>query len=191
MPHDVDDSLMLQCASGDRNAFTQLMNRYKQSVYTFIISKTGDRDNAADLTQDVFIKLFHAVKSYKPNSRFTSLLFRIAQNVVIDSIRAKKRASILSINRMEGAAELTVPNLETDGNPAAAMESQELHGIIHQALQELPEEQRTAFMLCQYQGMRYKEIAAIQDCPVGTVKSRINKAVVHIRQILQSYDLYE
>jgi RNA polymerase sigma-70 factor (ECF subfamily) len=192
MPYDIDDSLMTQFASGDLHAFAHLMDRHKQHVYLFILSKTGDRDWAVDLTQDVFIKLFRSVRSYKAVGKFKAWLFRIARNIVIDAMRMKKRASVLSLDHIEqdesNAAALA---LASDENPAATVESRELYTIIRDALELLPEEQRTAFMLCQFQGMRYKEIADIQDCPEGTVKSRIHKAVQHIRDVLRTNDLLE
>lgn len=192
--HNTDDYLMRQFQNGDREAFTYLVHRHKRDIFRFILSKVTDRELASDLTQDVFVKLFKSADWYQPMGQFRSWLFRMAQNICIDYHRKHPKASILSLDsKNESDEELTLADqLEDDSaNPAREAEWGELQSAIASALDSLSEEQRTAFVLCQYQGMSYGEIALVQRVPVGTVKSRIHQALVTVRDFLKENDLIE
>jgi RNA polymerase sigma-70 factor (ECF subfamily) len=183
-----DDYLIGQFQNGDRDAFTHLVHRYKGDVFRFILSKVKDRELASDLTQDVFVKLFKSVDLYQPTAKFRSWLFRMVQNICIDYHRKHQKASILSLDsKSEASEELTLLDQIEDesANPERETEFVELQSVIESALDSLSEEQRTAFVLCQYQGMSYREIASVQKVPVGTVKSRIHQALIKVRDFLK------
>jgi RNA polymerase sigma-70 factor (ECF subfamily) len=183
-----DDYLMRQFQSGDRDAFTHLVHRHKQNVFQFVLSKVKDRELASDLTQDVFVKLFKSADWYQPTGKFRSWLFRMAQNICIDYYRKHQKVSILSLHSSsETEEELTLVDQIQDefANPEREAEFVELQKVIESALDSLSEEQRTAFVLCQYQGMSYPEIASVQKVPVGTVKSRIHHALIKVRDFLK------
>ena len=189
-----DDHLMQQFISGDRNAFSQLVYRHKWSIFQFILSKVKHRETASDLTQDVFVKLFKSADRYTSSGKFRSWLFRIAQNVVIDEYRKQKKVSIFHFNDKMGSDSDDVLILsdhieDQSDNPLKELEFIELHDFINQAVNSLPEKQRTALVLCQYHGMSYQEIASIQKCPIGTVKSRIHNALTKIRDFLKEYEM--
>lgn len=190
----IDDYLMLQFVDGDKQAFTQLVNRHKHTIFQYIYSKVSDSELAADLSQDVFVKLYKNAHLYTPTGKFRSWLFRIAQNICIDAFRKRKPATLMSLdisaNRELGNSYKFQETLhEPVADPEAEFETKETTSIIKQAISSLPEKQRTAFVLCQFQGLSYAEIAAIQGCPVGTVKSRIHTAITALRDILKMNDL--
>ncbi len=190
--HNTDDYLIGQFQSGDRDAFTHLVHRHKRDVFRFILSKVKDKELASDLTQDVFVKLFKSADLYQPTAKFRSWLFRMAQNICIDYHRKHSKASILSLDsKSEASEELTLlDQIEDESvNPERETEFVELQSVIESALGSLSEEQRTAFVLCQYQGMSYNEIASVQKVPVGTVKSRIHQALMKVRDFLKEKEL--
>jgi len=189
-----DDYLMQQFIAGDRDAFTFLVNRHKRDIFNFILSKAKDRELASDLTQDVFVSLFNSAKRYSSFGKFKAWLFRIASNVCIDDFRKKQKASILSLDEKmisdtDQATTLIEQLEDKSANPAKETEYSELQTILKLALDELPEKQQTALVLCQYHGMSYGEIAEIQKCPMGTVKSRIHNALMKMRDVLKEYEI--
>jgi RNA polymerase sigma-70 factor (ECF subfamily) len=191
-----DDEILLQhFIDGDHSAFTQLVDRHKTLVMQFIFCQVSDLELASDLTQDVFVKLYQSARHYRPMGRFRSWLLKIAQNLCIDHLRKQGRIKIIPLNSGEGDDENPPDLLQhieaTDADPAAEFESRETRHLIELALQELSGEQRTAFVLCQFQGMSYGEIAEIQRCPVGTVKSRLHTALTQIRDFLKTHERFE
>ncbi|MBN2001403.1 sigma-70 family RNA polymerase sigma factor [candidate division KSB1 bacterium] len=186
---DYDSQLMKQCAEGDKSAFTFLVQKYKSLIYQFILGKLKDRETASDLTQDVFIKVFTSVKNYNERGKFKSWIFRIAHNLVIDNYRKQPHAKIFSIHNGNDNESVMQNLTNPAANPEAKAEQFELYNLIDAVVNTLPEHQRTAFVLCQYHGKSYREIADIQECPVGTIKSRIHVAVTKIREKLKEFDL--
>lgn len=189
--HNTDDYLMQQFQNGDRDAFTHLVHCHKRDIFRFILSKVKDRELASDLTQDVFVKLFKSAECYQPTGKFRSWLFRMSQNICIDYHRKHQKASILSLHSSNETEEelILVDQIQDEStNPERETEFVELQKVIASALDSLPEEQRTAFVLCQYHGMSYPEIASVQKVPVGTVKSRIHHALIKVRDFLKEKD---
>jgi len=188
-----DDQLIEDIRNGDRCAFDLLVALYKHSLFQFILCKVKNRDLASDLTQDVFVKIYTSVESYSATGNFKAWIFRIAHNVCIDEFRRQKKASIVSFH---SKANSEIPDYsepentiqESSANPAEEFEHLELQTIIENALNTIPENQRTALVLCQYYGMSYQEIADIQKCPLGTAKSRVHNALLKMREILQNHD---
>jgi RNA polymerase sigma-70 factor, ECF subfamily len=190
-----DDNLVQQFINGDHSAFTHLVDRHKNLVMHFIFCQVSDLELASDLTQDVFVKLYQSARHYRPMGRFRSWLLKIAQNLCIDHLRKQGRIKVIPLNSDESADENPPDLLQhieaAAEDPAAEFESQETRHLIELALKELSEEQRTAFVLCQLQGMSYGEIAGIQGCPIGTVKSRLHTALTQIRDFLKTHERFE
>jgi RNA polymerase sigma-70 factor (ECF subfamily) len=189
--HNTDDYLIGQFQNGDRDAFTHLVHRHKQNVFQFVLSKVKDRELASDLTQDVFVKLFKSAELYQPSGKFRSWLFRMAQNICIDYRRKYQKVSILSLhNKNETENELgLIDQIEDEtANPEQETEFIELQNVIERAFETLPDQQRTALVLCHYHGMSYHEIAGIQKVPIGTVKSRIHNGLLKVKDFLKEND---
>ena len=189
-----DDILMTDFRNGDRGAFDLLVSRYKWDIFRFILSKVKDRELASDLTQDVFVKIYKSADTYFATGKFKAWIFRIAQNICIDEFRRQKKTSIFSIHsevNSENNDYSTQENQLQDksANPVREFEYLELQGILENALNTIPEKQRTALVLCQYHGLSYYEIAEIQKCPVGTIKSRVHNALLKMKEILKNKDI--
>jgi len=188
-----DDFLIQRFLEGDSHAFNQIVQRYKRMIFQFILNKVGDSELAADLTQDVFVRLFRSAHQYEKRGKFKSWFFRMAQNICIDAHRKQPKALIVSLDQPQqddpGSPEFFTAIKSEIPGPDVEIEIRETRQLIEQALSLLSENQRTAFILCQFQGMHYQEIAAIQKCPVGTVKSRVHIALTHIRDYLKNNGL--
>ena len=191
-----DDFLMQQFLSGDQGAFSILVNRYKLDIFRFILGKVKNREQASDLTQEVFIKLFKAAKNYASRGKFKAWLYCLAQNLCIDEYRKRQKVSIFALHRAANSVTETNPRqfdqlVDEENNPMQEVESFELQETLNMALELIPDNQKTALILCQYQGMSYAEIAEIQNCPVGTVKSRIHNALRKVKEILKEKGIIE
>lgn len=190
-----DDILMNDFRNGDRSAFELLVTRYKLDIFQFILSKVYDRELASDLTQDVFVKLYQSVENYTAAGKFKAWIFRIAHNLCIDEFRKQQKASILSIQTgtiSENSESFPYENQLSDpsATPVHEFEHLELQHILENALQAIPEKHRSALVLCQYHGLSYQEIAEIQKCPVGTVKSRVHNALMKMKDILKNKEIF-
>lgn len=190
-----DDILMNDFRNGDRSAFELLVTRYKLDIFQFILSKVYDRELASDLTQDVFVKLYQSVENYTAAGKFKAWIFRIAHNLCIDEFRKQQKASILSIQtgtNSENSESFPYENQLSDpsATPVHEFEHLELQHILEHALQAIPEKHRSALVLCQYHGLSYQEIAEIQKCPVGTVKSRVHNALMKMKDILKNKEIF-
>ncbi len=186
-----DDILMNDFRNGDRSAFELLVARYKLDIFQFILSKVYDRELASDLTQDVFVKIYQSVENYTAAGKFKAWIFRIAHNLCIDEFRKQQKAPILSIQtgtNSENSQSYSYENQLSDpsATPVHEFEHLELRHILENALQAIPEKQRSALVLCQYHGLSYQKIAEIQKCPIGTVKSRVHNALMKMKDILKS-----
>jgi RNA polymerase sigma-70 factor (ECF subfamily) len=181
-----DDILMQQFIDGNQNAFSMLVNRHKNDIYRFILSRVRDVERAADLTQDVFVKLFQSAERYIPEGKFKSWLLRIAHNLCIDEYRKK---TLSFVSSLDSDSRLALEVEDSTQESAHRAEHRELHEVIEEGLKRLPGIYREALILCQYQGLRYHEIAAIQKCPVGTVKSRIHTAMKQLKDFLKDKEL--
>ncbi|MHC4778277.1 MAG: RNA polymerase sigma factor [Planctomycetota bacterium] len=185
-----DEELMLEAKGGDEGAFTELVSRYERSLISFYFRLGWDRQLAEDCAQEVFLRVFRAKKDYIPRAKFRTYLFRIARNLWIDHIRAKRtKGKVLSLSQSsqideEGGA--LQERIEGDAPPPSAkMRSADLREKIVEAIDFLPEEQKSVFILCEVDGMRYSDVAEVLGIPVGTVKSRMHTAVSKIRARLE------
>jgi RNA polymerase sigma-70 factor (ECF subfamily) len=185
-----DEVLVQQFKEGDESAFTFLVQKYKNLIFQFLLHKTHQWEQASDLTQEVFIKFYHSISTYKNKGKFKSWLFKIAQNIYIDFHRKESRFFMFSLHNKNPQApdeEISFEKKLIDplANPSNEIEQRELQQAINSIIESLPEEKQTALILCQFHRKSYAEIAAIQNCPIGTVKSRIHFSVQTIRKQLK------
>jgi RNA polymerase sigma-70 factor, ECF subfamily len=177
-------AVIARAAAGDRMAFTQLMEHYQSACYGLAWRLLGNADQAADATQDAFIHAYRAMGSYR-GGIFRSWLLRITANASYDILRrAQRRPSSPLPDPEEGAPELPDPGAV---NPVSEATKSELYRHLEVALRRLPEDQRTAVVLCDVYGMDYNEVAAMTHSALGTVKSRIHRGRLRLRELMAAH----
>jgi len=186
----LDDRELASLASeGRESAYRELLARYERPVFSLVFRMVRHRSVAEDLAQESFIRAFGAIDSYNPGYKFSSWLFKIANNHTIDWLRKKKldTVSIDGSPNATGADEVarTSWQLESGGEqPDDYVESRELGGQIEDAIAELRPEYRTVVLLRHVEGYAYDEIAETMDLPLGTVKTYLHRARAELKQIL-------
>ena len=186
---DSDWSTVQQVQAGDLPAFDKLILKYRERVYGVIYNMTSNREDAADLTQDSFIKAFQSIHRFQGQSSFFTWLYRIAVNSTLSHLRKAKLRTFFSfekINEEDKSGE--VINLLTDKTGAdRELFVRELQEKLNEAMQKLSIKHRTVVTLFEIDGLSHEEIAEVMDCSVGTVRSRLHYAKQLLQAELQSY----
>ena len=177
-----DERLMLRFRAGDARAFEVLVRRHRTPVFSFLLRLTGDRGRAEDLCQETFLKVVKASAGWEERARFTTWLFAIARNLAVDEARrmAFRRAEPLGPADPDGERRRAEPAAE-DPPPDRAADAALVRPKLEAALQALPPEQREVFLLREYSGLRFAEIAEVTGTPENTVKSRMRYALEALR----------
>ena len=184
-----EPAVVARAMDGDRAAFTQLMEHYQSACYGLAWRLLGDAELAADATQDAFLHAYDAIARFR-GGVFRSWMLRITANASYDLLRrAQRRPTTTLPDPDEGQAELP----DTDApNPVAESIRAELYRHLELALQRLPDDQRMAVVLCDVYGMDYNEVAAATESALGTVKSRIHRGRLRLRELLADHrELFE
>ena len=185
-----DADVVKHAQRGRESAFRELVRRYERPVFSLVYRMVRDRELAEDLSQDAFVKVLNHIDRYSPEFKFSSWLFKIANNVAIDHLRRRKLDTI-SIDGSPYAtnptdAKSTALNLPIEQESALEeLVARELGTEIEQAIGTLRPEYRACIMLRHVEGRSYEEIAATLDLPLGTVKTYIHRARHELRQILE------
>ena len=176
---DSDAALMLRVKRGDRAAFTALVEKYKQPVVNFVCRSLRDEAESEDLAQNVFLQVYKSRARYERTAKFSTWLFTIARNLCLNEIRRRSRHPAESLEETHAENE-DQPQRQYEDKKVFLPVENVLHGElarkIEEALADLPENQRTAILLCRQDELSYEEAAAALDCPVGTVRSRLHRA---------------
>jgi RNA polymerase sigma-70 factor (ECF subfamily) len=176
------DSLIEQCLSGDQAAWETIVRQNWRKVFNVAYKFVGKHDEAEDLTQDIFLKIFKALNTFDRRANFQTWIISISRNLCIDHYRSVRKER-QTIAREVDAGELQPVSLER--GPYQAAEHQDLRGLLRQALQALPATLRTAVVLRDLQELSYQEIAEQLGLPEGTVKSRINRGRIELAHQLK------
>jgi RNA polymerase sigma-70 factor (ECF subfamily) len=176
------DSLIEQCLSGDQAAWETIVRQNWRKVFNVAYKFVGKHDEAEDLTQDIFLKIFKALNTFDRRANFQTWIISISRNLCIDHYRSVRKER-QTIAREVDAGELQPVSLER--GPYQAAEHQDLRGLLRQALQALPATLRTAVVLRDLQELSYQEIAEQLGLPEGTVKSRINRGRIELAHQLR------
>jgi len=179
-----DETSVERAVAGDREAFEELVRRHQRALVNHLYRLTGQREEAFDLAQEAFIKVYQSLGAFDPRYRFTTWLYRIAFNCAVDHLRKKHpRTCSLSHERsdVDGIGE-GPPVSGTEPGPDEVLRLRELEARIERAIRALPPSYRQLILLRHRQHCRYDEIARITCLPMGTVKNRIFRA----REILKS-----
>ncbi len=188
-----DENLMLSVKSGDESAFEFLTHKHYANTLNFIYRFVGDRELAEDLCQDTFIRLWRSAPNYRPLAKFTTFLYCIAKNVCLKELAKTQKLPYISsldepIINSANAMYTLAEEIEDDRYlPENAILEVELTQKIQEAIQSLSAEHKLVFILTEYHGMSYQQVAGIIQCPVGTVASRKNAAVRKLRKMLSPY----
>lgn len=170
-PQASDDALIRAASRGDRGAFRLLVDRYRNQVLALATRLLGDADDARDVAQEVFIRVYRYLDTYNHRTKFFTWLYRIAVNASYDWLRRRRRYREVALEQQPGASFVA----------AARPERQELLEKVAELLDQLSTAQKTTFVLRDVEGFSVKETAAIMELPTGTVKSNLH----HARQNLQ------
>lgn len=171
-----DDQLVARAQAGDNRAFDLLIRKYQHKVIKLVARYVNTAD-AQDVAQEAFIKAYRALPGFKGNSAFYTWLYRISINTAKNYLVARsRRPASQDIDIADAEAFGHMDRFSEQDTPEALLESEEIRDAVIAAIQDLPEDLRTAIMLRELDGMSYEEIAQSMDCPVGTVRSRIFRA---------------
>lgn len=170
-------ALIGRALDGDQRAYTELTRRFSAAVFQIVFKIVRDRETAADLVQETFMKAFSSLASYRSEFRFSTWLYKIAANSSIDHLR-KKRIQALSLDRKietkDGSVEIEIPDYSY--HPGRTLERKEQRNFIEEAINSLPAKYREVIVYRHKEDKSYEEIADQLNIPVGTVKARIFRA---------------
>ena len=182
-----DEALIEQFKKGDLSAFDELMSKYSRKIRYLAYRMTNNYEDAEDITQEVFVRVFKALPTWKPKASFYTWLRTIALNLCIDHHRTRIRRQTQPLESKDGFV-MNIP-ADSSGDPLRSTEADELRRRILLATEKLSPRQRRAFMLVSYGGLSLKEAAEIMGCAVGTIKAHLNRATTKMRDLLK--DLFE
>jgi len=177
-----DDMLILRCKTGDKNAFRILVERYKKQAYGFAFSYLRNAEDALNISQDAFIKVWNAIDTYIEGRHFRPWMFSIIKNLSINLIEKKKRRREISFEEAFEKSGFDIA--DSSGNPHKILEEKETRGSIWKAIFELKEEFREIIILKHFHDLSYQEIAETLGIPEGTVMSRLYYARFELKKKL-------
>lgn len=178
--------LIERCKRQDPKAFDELVSGYERRIYNFAMRLSGNADDAEDIAQETFIRVFNAIQNFRGDSNFSTWVFRIAHNVFLDMRKKVKAHPQTSLEESVELDESEVTRQVEDPNPLPdeVAQASELHNILQRAIDALPDYQREMVVLYHTQNKSYEEIAEIMELPIGTVKSRLNRARIALKSLL-------
>jgi len=184
------EDLMAGIAEGDDDAFEILVHRHQASVLNFIYRFIGDRTQAKDLAQEVFLRVWQAAKTYEPRAKFTTWIYRITANLCFNELKSARRKKWFQFLRSDGDYEIQTEEAFPDGSPSPedVLLAKERSRQISDALQSLPENQRIALILKRYDDLSYQEIAQILACSVSAIESLLVRAKRNLKEKLKIFE---
>jgi RNA polymerase sigma-70 factor, ECF subfamily len=179
--------LIQRCQNGERDAFDLLFRQYEKRVYNLAYRLSGHYDEANDISVDAFLRVYQAIRLFRGDANFSTWLYRIVTNVYLDRRKRLKNKQHLSLEEYIELEENSVARQVEDPSPtpAVVMESVERNELLQKAIGELPDYQRAMIVLYHKEGLAYEEIADVMQLPIGTVKSRLNRARLVLREKLE------
>jgi RNA polymerase sigma-70 factor, ECF subfamily len=190
---ELDESLMLRYQKGDVRAFEILLTRHRKPVFNFILRYVGEKAQAEDLLQEVFLRVIKGADNYQRQAKFTTWLYTIARNLCVDSARRMQHRRAYSLDvpmeQDDGKDGGTLLDVVPDRNAGTERKviDRELGGKLQTAIARLSEDQREVFLMREFLDMPFKEIADVVGCPENTVKSRMRYALEKLREQLEEY----
>lgn len=185
-----DHELIEAVKTGDEAAFAEIVNRYRSPITNYIFRFLNDYEEAVDLAQETFVRVYFAVERYHTDYAFSTYIYRIASNLAISEIRKRKRRKLISLTGLfqfadEDEREFQPPDART--LPDEGLLEDEQSRVIARAIEALPEKYRAPIVLRDVEGKSYDEVAQILGLGLGTTKSRINRGRGLLREKLKNY----
>jgi RNA polymerase sigma-70 factor (ECF subfamily) len=179
--------LIERCKLGERAAFDELVRKYEKRVYNLAYRLSGSYDDANDISVDAFVRVCQAIRLFRGDANFSTWLFRIVTNVYLDRRKRNRNKQHVSLDDVIAVEESAVTRQIEDPSPTpgVVIEQRERAQLIQSAIVSLPTDQRTMIVLYHTEGFSYEEIATVLDLPIGTVKSRLNRARLKLREKLE------
>ena len=177
-----DRRLIADCVAGRTSAFGELVRRYQDRLFNAVLRVVDNAEDAADVVQDAFLNAFQSLNSFKGDSEFFTWLYRIAFNAAI-SLRRKRKA-VLSFDGGDERPASEPADTSEFTQPGVALERAEEDALLLSALNRLSPEHRVVLVLKDLEGQKYEDIAQVLDVPIGTVRSRLHRARLELRDLL-------
>ena len=183
-----DQEVLSRVQDGDQELFEVIVSRYKNKIVNLIFYMINDYEKALELAQDTFIKVFSKSSSYNRNLPFHSWIYKIGSNIAIDELRRRKRKPLYLLDDDKGYREETNPALNSRFDlPEDQLLQSEMKKKVREAVQTLPQKYRLPLILKDIEGHSYEEVASMVGRPSGTIKSRVNRARLILREKLCNY----
>lgn len=177
MTREQEAAIVRKVLGGDANAFETLVLEYEKNVYNIALRMTGNSEDAADMTQEAFIKAYNSLQSFRGDSKFSVWLYRIVSNVCLDFLRSKNRRPTVSLSVEDDDGEDAQLDVADESqSPELLLDRKLTRDSVRRGLDSLPPDYRQILLLREIQGLSYDEIAQALSLEVGTVKSRIFRA---------------
>ncbi len=178
-----ETEIISRCQQGDQEALKEIFDKYHKKVYRIAYGVVRQREEALDVVQEVFIKLFRSIRNFKGRSHFYTYLYRMVMNTAIDHKRKAGKQFISSLDE-EGSFE---PSEEAEKGPERILLQKELEERVKLAMSKLPDEQRAALIYRDVEGLSYQEMAEAMGCSIGTVMSRLHYGRKKMQESLKGY----
>ena len=183
-------NLVSRAIEGDFDAFDQIMLLYRERLYGVIYNMTFNHEDAADLTQESFVKAFRSLSKFKRKSSFFTWLYRIGVNLTLTHLKRKKARRFFSFDQLSDLKKSKEVLAEFSSSEKSSIKNtllNELHEKLNEALSKLSDKHRTIVVLFEIDGLSHKEIASIMKCTEGTVRSRLHYAKLQLQSLLSDY----
>lgn len=178
-----DEELVAQSQGGDAESFNQLVLRWERPIFALAYRTIGREEEARDVCQETFLRAYRALPRFRREAKFSSWIYRIALNLCRDWMRRERRAPM-----MQPPDDVELMDIAAAAEPSESIEDlvarRDLTRLVERAMAHLPEEQRTAIVLKEYQGLTFQEIADVVGCPLSTVKTRLYQGLTVLRREL-------
>ncbi len=182
-----ETELIAQLKQGDETAFKTIVEQWKDMVYNTILGIVQNETEAEDLAQDVFIKVFEKISSFKGDSKFSTWLYRIATTTALDHLRSKKRKKRFGfLQSLSGAGDEkeSIPDFH---HPGVSLDNKERSAVLFKAIDGLPENQKIAYTLHKLEGLSYRDVSEVLNTTVSAVESLMSRANQNLRKELEEY----
>jgi RNA polymerase sigma-70 factor (ECF subfamily) len=185
---DMDHELVDRVLAGDREVFSSLVQRHQNMIFNFMYRMVGERGFAEDLTQEVFLKAYEALPRFRGEAAFATWLYRIAHNHCLNALRQKRREiPVTALAKDPANGNPITRSPDPASPPDELLERRELQAVVQAKLAELTPEHRAVLVLRDIQGLSYDEIAAALNLEGGTVRSRIHRARIELKEKIRNY----